>query len=271
MLRTGSKLGFAAVCVVFAAGCSADVSRFDLGNPGVASGYAPSDTGGSSSGSYGRDPSYGSTGSNRNSTAGYTAPRSYGDNTVARQELDVPRETSALPPPTNQERHLRRRPLRQRALSPDQPGSGRQPVSGCGACDGPRAAPGLRPRSRTPAMPRPSAAAARRWLPRMARAMRSRSSRATPSIRCRAAIRSRSQSSCSANQPSSPSIKPGQKLYLPGSASAKAAPRAPAPSYETAAAAPASSPASWLKRPRLRRTGTGRTPSSWASLCHCAR
>src|ERR1700754_4183047 len=96
------KLGFAAICVVFA-GCSADVTRFDLGNPGVASGYAPGASGGSSSNSYGRDPSYGSAGNdNAYSTSSPSQPRSYASNGVSRSELEPPRETSALPPPTDQ-------------------------------------------------------------------------------------------------------------------------------------------------------------------------
>jgi murein DD-endopeptidase MepM/ murein hydrolase activator NlpD len=239
----GSKLGFAAVCVVFAAGCSADVSRFDLGNPSVASGYAPSDSGGSgsSNGSYGRDPSYGSTGSNRNSTAGYTAPRSYGDNTVARQELDVPRETSALPPPTNQTGTYEGGRYDSAHYRPTNQVQGNQ-YQGAAPVTAREQPPAYAPQQNAG-----YAAPVNGGGTNMTASHGSGDAIEVQQGDTLYSLSRRHQVSVSdlmsTNQLTSPAIKPGQKLYLPGSASAKAAPRAPAPSYETAAAAPAEQPA----------------------------
>lgn len=240
----GGKLGFAAVCVVFAAGCSADVTRFDLGNPSVSSGYAPSDSGSSSNSSYGRDPSYGSAGSSRNSTAGYTAPRSYGDNSVARQELDVPRETSALPPPTNQGGSYEGGRYDSAHYRPSNQNSGNQ-YSG-GQYQG--AAPVTeQPSSYAPqqsagyAAPVGGSGTKVAALGGTGDAIEVREGDTLYSLSRRHQVSV--SELMSANRLSTPSIKPGQKLYLPSGASAKAAPRAPAPSYDTAAAPPAEAPA----------------------------
>lgn len=244
----GSKLGFAAVCVVFAAGCSADVSRFDLGNPSVSSGYAPGDAGGSSNSSYGRDPSYGSAASDRNSTAGYTAPRSYGDNSVSRQELDVPRETSALPPSSNQSGSYEGGRYDSAHYRPSNPNSGGQ-YSG-------NQYSGSQYQGSTPVTEQPSSYAPRQSAG-YAAPVEGGGTKVAASHGAGDAIEvqqgdtlyslsRRHQVSVSelmsANQLSSPAIKPGQKLYLPNGTSAKAAPRAPA-SYDTAAASPAEAPA----------------------------
>lgn len=244
----GSKLGIAAVCVVFAAGCSADVSRFDLGNPSVASGYAPNDAGGSSSGSYGRDPSYGSAG--RNSTAGYTAPRSYGDNTVARQELDVPRETSALPPPTNQTGTYEGGRYDSAHYRPTNQVQGNQ-YQGAAPVTAREQPPAYAPQQSAgyaaPVSGGGTNMAAASHGPGDAIEVQQGDTLYSLSRRHQVSV----SDLMSANQLSSPAIKPGQKLYLPSGTSAKAAPRAPAPSYETAAASPApvteavEAPADW--------------------------
>jgi murein DD-endopeptidase MepM/ murein hydrolase activator NlpD len=240
----GSKLGFAAVCVVFAAGCSADVTRFDLGSPNVSSGYAPSDAGGSSNGSYGRDPSYGSAGSNRNSTSGYTAPRSYGDNTVARQELDVPRETSALPQSSNQSGSYEGGRYDSAHYRPSNQNPGNQ-YSG-------NQYQGAAPVTEQPSSYAPQQSAGYAAPVEGAGTKVAALHGAGDSIEVQQgdtlySLSRRHQVSVSelmsANRLSTPSIKPGQKLYLPSGPSAKAAPRAPAASYETAAAAPAEQPA----------------------------
>jgi murein DD-endopeptidase MepM/ murein hydrolase activator NlpD len=64
----------------------------------------------------------------------------------------------------------------------------------------------------------------------------------------------------STNQLSGTAIKPGQKLYLPGGASAKAAPRAPSANYETVAVRPAEIPASAPSTPAAE---VAEAPSDW--------
>ncbi len=261
----GCKLGFAAISVVFAAGCSADVTRFDLGNPSVASGYGPSDSGssGSSSNSYGRDPSFGSAGSGRNSSSGYSAPRSYSDNTVSRQELDVPRETSALPPANSgggqsgtyeggryDSAHYR--PTNQAQGGQNQgyaPATGReeQPSSYAPQQNAGYAAPVSSGGTKVAALHESGDMIE----------VREGDTLYSLSRRHQVAV----ADLMSANQLSGSAIKPGQKLYLPGSASAKAAPRAPSANYETVAVRPAEIPASAPAAPAAE---VAEAPADWS-------
>lgn len=246
------KLGVAAICVAFA-GCSADVTRFDLGNPNVASGYAPSEQGGSSSNSYGRDPSFGSAGrSNTSANNSYARPNSYSSgNSVSRSELDAPRETSALPPssdqggryeggrydsahyrPNSQDQRVAPVTAREPSYAPPQQSAGHDAPVGSGT--------------------------------RMAAL-----NQAGDTIEVRQgdtlySLARRNQvpvnELMSANGLSSPAIKPGQKLILPGRASAKAPSRAPSSSYETVAVRPAELPAA---APAAPTADVAEAPSDW--------
>jgi murein DD-endopeptidase MepM/ murein hydrolase activator NlpD len=251
----GSRIGLILAAAALS-GCSAEVSRFDLGNPEGAraqAGYAPSGgmTGRTASAEYG--------------SAGYERPYNSG-NDVARAELAPPQSqspysTGALPPQDNSygqggrggygQSTYGQSPSAQRAPAYGAPSGGSQSSSGS---QGYPATPSYSPsRTVAPIAPRQSAAAGGSEIEvQQGDTLYSLARSHGVSVNDLAA----------ANGLTSHDLKLGQKLVLPSGASPSAAARAPKAQKYAAAGVPPSAPGGYADATPASKPAV-EAPSDW--------